>query len=61
MSKNQSPTTTVTVRIENDIFEKVKDYATIERRSINAEINVLLEEALRERYEIEKNRENFNY
>ncbi len=56
--QSQTPTTTVTVRIENKIFEKVKEYSIAERRSINAEINVLLEEALsfRKRCEEEEER-----
>ncbi len=49
--KNASdkPTTTITIRLENDILDQVKEISINERRSINAQINVLLEEALKNR------------
>lgn len=43
------PTTTITIRLENDILDQVKEISISERRSINAQINVLLEEALKNR------------
>lgn len=46
---NDKPTTTITIRLENDILDQVKEISVKERRSINAQINALLEEALKKR------------